>query len=199
MKPDNRLTANEALCHEWMKIPGRTLSFVNLSETLVEFKRFNARRKFRAYVRTVMAVNRMRFILNSFGPRPTALTANELSGEGEAWATRMAAVAGDGGKRALLLSMSDISVSSASLNLTHTSKFEAEYEIESLISKDRVTERSLCSHRLSDKQYEVKVCRINECYTVNSVVVWILCVVYICIYLFILNQGGGSGEFIPPR
>ena len=162
VNPENRLTAEEALQHGWMKIPGRTLSFVNLSETLMELKKFNARRKFRAYVRTVMAVNRMKFILNSFGARSTALTASEVSGDGEADAIRAAMATNSNGKHSVenMLSQESGELSASTISVvlsTQMRDFHAEYEIESLVSKDRISETSFCTHRASGKRYEVKV------------------------------------------
>jgi len=57
VNPDNRETAQELLQHKW--ITGTDVSTVALTSAIKEMKAFNARRKFKAAVQTVKAVNRV--------------------------------------------------------------------------------------------------------------------------------------------
>lgn len=167
VKPENRLTADEALRHEWMKIPGRTLSFVDLSENLTEFKKFNARRKFRAYVRTVMAVNRLRFVLSSMGIRPSAMSVDEVHGHGEADLIRQV---GGAARPRINLSSSSLCDDAAELEPSEDQfmppappssralrSYESEYVTESVMSNYRFGYVHTCKHIATGKMYEVKV------------------------------------------
>lgn len=162
VKPENRLTADEALRHEWMKIPGRTLSFVDLSDSLAEFKKFNARRKFRAYVRTVMAVNRMRFVLNSFGLRPAVLSAAEVSGHGELDAIMRAGAA----RPIINIRSSGILEDDDSSPLESHSMmpppppllvFDVDYDKGRIVGQNRFGNILSCTQKRTGKLFEVKV------------------------------------------
>jgi len=63
VNPDKRLTAEGALNHSWMKSDDGYLEGKDLGVNLAEFKKFNARRKFRSAVKAVVMVNK----LNSLG------------------------------------------------------------------------------------------------------------------------------------
>lgn len=63
IKPTARLTADEALKNKWITCDDDDLEGRDLGANLEEFKKFNAKRKFRAAVQSVMAVNK----LNSLG------------------------------------------------------------------------------------------------------------------------------------
>jgi len=64
VKPSKRPTARKLLSHKWLKQSADTLGSRDIGKTLPQLKRFNARRKFRAGVRAVVAVNRFRLALS---------------------------------------------------------------------------------------------------------------------------------------
>jgi calcium/calmodulin-dependent protein kinase (CaM kinase) II/calcium/calmodulin-dependent protein kinase I len=57
--PRKRLTAAEALEHEWMTTSGDLLANKDLGANLTELKRFNAKRKFKAAVKTIIATQKL--------------------------------------------------------------------------------------------------------------------------------------------
>jgi len=63
VNPEKRLTAESALNHEWMKSDDTYLAGKDLGVNLAEFKKFNARRKFKSAVKCVIMINK----LNSLG------------------------------------------------------------------------------------------------------------------------------------
>jgi len=60
---NKRFTADQALNHSWIKRSSSELADRNLDSNLKTMKRFNARRKFRAAIRVIVATNRMRNLL----------------------------------------------------------------------------------------------------------------------------------------
>jgi calcium/calmodulin-dependent protein kinase I len=52
--PRKRLTASQALKHKWMTVSDHVLAKQDLGVNLTELKKFNAKRKFRAAVKTVV-------------------------------------------------------------------------------------------------------------------------------------------------
>jgi calcium/calmodulin-dependent protein kinase I len=54
LNPRKRLTASQALEHRWMTVSDCVLVEQDLAVNLTELKRFNAKRKFRAAVKTVV-------------------------------------------------------------------------------------------------------------------------------------------------
>lgn len=63
VNPDHRMSAADALTHSWMKSDDNYLEGKDLGVNLAEFKKFNARRKFKSAVKAVIMVNK----LNSLG------------------------------------------------------------------------------------------------------------------------------------
>lgn len=59
VNPDNRLTSENALENKWIGADASVLSALNLGKNLEELKKFNAKRKFRGAVSTVMAANKL--------------------------------------------------------------------------------------------------------------------------------------------
>ena len=59
VNPDNRYTAGDALENKWIGADAKTLASLDLGSNLAKFKQFNAKRKFKAAVSTVMAANKM--------------------------------------------------------------------------------------------------------------------------------------------
>jgi calcium/calmodulin-dependent protein kinase (CaM kinase) II/calcium/calmodulin-dependent protein kinase I len=59
VNPRKRLTAAEALEHEWMTTSGDLLANKDLGANLTELKRFNAKRKFKAAVKTIIATQKL--------------------------------------------------------------------------------------------------------------------------------------------
>jgi calcium/calmodulin-dependent protein kinase I len=57
--PNKRLTADSSLKNKWIKSDDASLAGNDLGVNLAEFKRFNAKRKFKAAVKTVMAANKL--------------------------------------------------------------------------------------------------------------------------------------------
>jgi calcium/calmodulin-dependent protein kinase I len=51
--PAKRLSAKEALQHKWMVADGKVLAAQDLGKNLDEFKKYNARRKFKGAVKAV--------------------------------------------------------------------------------------------------------------------------------------------------
>jgi serine/threonine protein kinase len=57
--PDKRFTSDDALANKWIGADANTLAALDLGTNLAELKKFNAKRKFKAAVSTVMAANKM--------------------------------------------------------------------------------------------------------------------------------------------
>ena len=77
---NKRITCAEAVSHPWMGRDKRILSGQDLSKNLQEFKRFNAKRKFKSGVRTVMAHNRMKNLMEGLRSAQSELEAEEGGG-----------------------------------------------------------------------------------------------------------------------
>jgi len=60
-----RITAEQAFNHPWVHVDDDVLANKNLNTNLTEFRRYNARRKFRAGVKAIVAANRMASIIDS--------------------------------------------------------------------------------------------------------------------------------------
>ena len=61
--PDERFDSSRALANKWIGADAKTLAGLDLGTNLGQFKKYNAKRKFKAAVSTVMAANK----LNSLG------------------------------------------------------------------------------------------------------------------------------------
>lgn len=61
--PTKRLTAHQALKHKWINTSADILANKNLEAGLAEFKKFHAKRKLKAAVKTVMFANKMQKML----------------------------------------------------------------------------------------------------------------------------------------
>lgn len=59
VKPTERNSAKGSLDHPWMKMSDETLSSLNLYENLLKFKKFNAKRKLRQTIFTLIAANKI--------------------------------------------------------------------------------------------------------------------------------------------
>lgn len=59
VNPSQRLSAQDALRNSWITADETTLEGKDLGANLTEFKKFNAKRKFKAAVKSVMAVNKL--------------------------------------------------------------------------------------------------------------------------------------------
>lgn len=57
--PSNRYTSKDALANKWIGADASKLAGLDLGKNLDAFKKFNAKRKFKAAVSTVMAANKM--------------------------------------------------------------------------------------------------------------------------------------------
>eukprot|EP00565_Helicotheca_tamesis_P004997 CAMPEP_0185724094 /NCGR_PEP_ID=MMETSP1171-20130828/682_1 /TAXON_ID=374046 /ORGANISM="Helicotheca tamensis, Strain CCMP826" /LENGTH=335 /DNA_ID=CAMNT_0028391875 /DNA_START=129 /DNA_END=1136 /DNA_ORIENTATION=- len=66
VKPDDRLTASAALRNPWIEYSGKDLENKDLGINLSEFRKFNAKRKFKAAVSTVIAVNKLQNLGQEF-------------------------------------------------------------------------------------------------------------------------------------
>lgn len=62
--PVTRLTAKDGLSNPWITAGDESLAGRDLGANLEKFKAFNARRKFKAVVQTIMAVNKLNFMGN---------------------------------------------------------------------------------------------------------------------------------------
>ena len=58
VNPRDRLTAEQALQHKWMTVDEKVLASTDLGANLKELKLFNAKRKFKAAVKAVIAASR---------------------------------------------------------------------------------------------------------------------------------------------
>jgi calcium/calmodulin-dependent protein kinase I len=63
---DKRLTANEAMQNAWIMGDDAKLAGRDLGLNLEKFRNFNAKRKFRAAVSTIIAVNKLNTLGSSF-------------------------------------------------------------------------------------------------------------------------------------
>jgi len=63
--PGKRLSAREGLHNSWITGDDADLAGRDLGQNLEKFKAFNARRKFKAVVQTIMAVNKLNFMGNA--------------------------------------------------------------------------------------------------------------------------------------
>jgi len=63
VNPDTRYDSSKALKNKWIGADAKKLAGLDLGANLAQFKKFNAKRKFKAAVSTVMAANK----LNSLG------------------------------------------------------------------------------------------------------------------------------------
>lgn len=59
INPDTRLSATEALKNRWILSDAGDLEGKDLGANLEEFKKFNAKRKFKAAVKSVIAINKL--------------------------------------------------------------------------------------------------------------------------------------------
>jgi calcium/calmodulin-dependent protein kinase I len=59
-----RLTVDQALAHPWLKRSAEDLASHNLDSNLAELRKYQATKKFRAGVKAVMAINRMKNLIN---------------------------------------------------------------------------------------------------------------------------------------
>ena len=57
--PDKRYDSTKALSNKWIGADAKTLASLDLGTNLEKLKAFNAKRKFKAAVKTVVAVNKM--------------------------------------------------------------------------------------------------------------------------------------------
>lgn len=60
VNPDKRYSARELLGHPWLLEGADLLSARDLAATQLELRRFNARRRFKMAIHTVLAANRLR-------------------------------------------------------------------------------------------------------------------------------------------
>jgi len=63
--PKERLTAKKGMVNPWITMDDAALEGRDLGANLEKFKAFNARRKFKAVVQTIMAVNKLNFMGNA--------------------------------------------------------------------------------------------------------------------------------------
>lgn len=64
--PCGRLTADQALENSWIGVDAAALANKDLGVNLKEFKKFNAKRKFKAVVKTIMAINKLNYLGGDF-------------------------------------------------------------------------------------------------------------------------------------
>lgn len=66
VSPARRLSADEALRNKWISSDGAALAAKDLQKNLNEFKRFNAKRKFKGAVKAVIASNKITSLGENF-------------------------------------------------------------------------------------------------------------------------------------
>jgi calcium/calmodulin-dependent protein kinase (CaM kinase) II/calcium/calmodulin-dependent protein kinase I len=59
VNPNKRMTADASLKNKWIVKDSKTLAAQDLGKNLEEFKKFNAKRKFKGAVNAVIATNKM--------------------------------------------------------------------------------------------------------------------------------------------
>lgn len=64
--PKKRLTAPQALQNSWIRGDADSLEKMDLGKNLQSLKRFNAKRKFKAAVSTIVAVNKLNYLSSAF-------------------------------------------------------------------------------------------------------------------------------------
>lgn len=73
VKKEDRITARQAMRHEWFIHDESDLMHHNLEASLQQFKTWNAKRKFKGAVRGVIASNRMKRILSGLKKASTEI------------------------------------------------------------------------------------------------------------------------------
>lgn len=63
--PERRLTVEQALAHPWCTASSEELAKHSLDENLVALRKYQVTRKFKAGVKAVMAVNKMKMLLGA--------------------------------------------------------------------------------------------------------------------------------------
>jgi len=66
VNPNKRMTADSSLKNKWMTKDSQVLAAQDLGKNLEEFKKFNARRKFKGAVKAVIATNKMTSLGENF-------------------------------------------------------------------------------------------------------------------------------------
>ena len=62
---NKRITCEQAVNHPWLKQEKRALESIDLHKNLEEFKRFNAKRKFKGGIKAIMANNKMKALMTA--------------------------------------------------------------------------------------------------------------------------------------
>lgn len=78
VNPDERLTAEDALAHPWLSIKDKDLAKHTLNDQLLELRKFNARRKFRAAVKAILTINKLKNAMVIRPQTPVASSTPEL-------------------------------------------------------------------------------------------------------------------------
>ncbi len=65
MDPEKRLTVEQALAHPWCTASSEELAKHNLDDNLAALRKYQVTRKFKAGVKAVMAVNKMKMLLGA--------------------------------------------------------------------------------------------------------------------------------------
>jgi len=68
--PDELFDSSRALANKWIGADAATLASLDLGTNLAQFKKFNAKRKFKAAVSTVMAANKLNSLGIDFRKKP---------------------------------------------------------------------------------------------------------------------------------
>ena len=66
VNPNKRMTADASLKNKWITKDSEALAAQDLGKNLEEFKKFNARRKFKGAVKAVVAANKMTSLGDNF-------------------------------------------------------------------------------------------------------------------------------------
>lgn len=83
VNPEKRLTVEQALAHPWCNKSAQDLTAHNLDGNLAVLRKYQATRKFKAGVRAVLAVNKMKNLLSAakFGSSSSAATSSSTISE----------------------------------------------------------------------------------------------------------------------
>mmetsp|Transcript_17045 Transcript_17045/g.32345 ORF Transcript_17045/g.32345 Transcript_17045/m.32345 type:complete len:87 (+) Transcript_17045:108-368(+) len=74
VNPDKRCDSTKALANKWIGADAKTLAILDLGGNLEKLKAFNATRKFKAAVKTAVAVNKMQSLGVDFNLTDTCRT-----------------------------------------------------------------------------------------------------------------------------
>lgn len=126
LNPLNRLTVDQALNHPWVKASDSALMSKKLDQNLAELKKFQATKKFKAGIKAVMAINKMKRLM-SFGVPDKNMDDIEIPHTLEA-NYDLGKVLGEGGYAVVKEGISKTNDSKVAVKILTRAKMDAEHE-----------------------------------------------------------------------